>query len=70
MTDLPGTTPNDTTAETLHDDDGAALERSAEAIRDAKDAGGTVAAHEDITSLDDRRAGDQSVDPDGEGGTP
>lgn len=63
----PGTSTEDpTTAE----DGGTALERAGEAIREAKDAGGTVAANEDITTLDDQRAGDYSEDPGGEGGHP
>lgn len=72
MTDLPQTSPPETTPATasLSDDDGAALERSTASIREAKEAAGSVAAHEDITSLDDRRAGEQSEDPDGQGGAP
>ena len=49
------------------DDGGAALERSAASIREAKDAEGTVAAHEDITTLDAQRAETHSEDPGAEG---
>lgn len=72
MSDQPETSqPETTPAETqVADDHGAALERAAESIREAREAGGTVAAHEDITTQDDARAGEHSEDPDGEGGHP
>ena len=71
MTDLPGSLPETSTTD-LHveDDHGAALERSADAIREARDAEGGVAAHGDITSADADHAGEASEDPDGQGGTP
>jgi hypothetical protein len=52
------------------DDHGAALDQAAESIREAHDAEATVAAHDDITALDDERAGEYSEDPNGEGGHP
>lgn len=69
-TDLPETNQPDTTAEdpTTTESGETALGRADEAIREAKDAGGTVAANDDITTLDDQRAGDYSEDPGGEGG--
>ena len=45
-------------------------ERSAESLREAREAEGTVAASDDITSRDDERAGEYSEDPGGEGGHP
>lgn len=51
-------------------DDGGPLDRATESIREARDAEGTVAAHDDITSLDEQRAGEYSEDPGGEGGHP
>jgi hypothetical protein len=72
MTDLPATDqPDPSTARPdVADDHGAALDRAADAIRDAQEAQGSVAAHDDITSRDDDRAGEYSEDPDGEGGHP
>ncbi|GAA3564562.1 hypothetical protein GCM10022197_20290 [Microlunatus spumicola] len=82
MSDLPETnqsetseaeaTRPDTSTEdpTRTEDGGTALEQAGEAIREAKDAGGTVAANEDITTLDAQRAGEYSEDPGGEGGHP
>lgn len=52
------------------DDGGAALERAEEAIDDARDAGASVAANDDITARDDERAGEYSETPDGESGAP
>ena len=71
-TTQPDTTRPDTSTEdpTTTADGETALERSGDAIREAKDAGGSVAASEDITTLDDQRAGDYSEDPNGEGGHP
>ena len=69
-------TPADTTAETAgqartgDDDGGAALERAQDAIDEAHDAQGSVAAHDDITSRDEAMAGEYSEDPGGEGGHP
>jgi hypothetical protein len=68
MTDQPETT--ETGPQTGSDDGGEALERSAESIREAQDAEGQVAAHDDITTLDAARAGEYSEDPGGEGGHP
>lgn len=62
MTDQPN--PETTEA------DQTPLERAAESIREARDAEGEVAAHDDITTLDDERAGIYSEDPDDEGGHP
>jgi len=77
MSDLPETAQPetdqpDTSAEDPTTTEGGetALGRADDAIREAKDAGGTVAANEDITTLDDQRAGDYSEDPNGEGGHP
>lgn len=50
--------------------DRSALDRADESIREARDAEGAVAARDDITTLDDARAGVNSEDPDGEGGHP
>jgi hypothetical protein len=50
----PGTPPAD---------DGSALDRAATAIHEARDAEGTVAANDDITSRDDERAEQHSDDP-------
>ncbi len=63
MTDQPNTDPTT-------DADETPLERAAESIREAKDAEGEVAAHDDITTLDDERAGEYSEDAGGEGGHP
>jgi len=52
------------------DDGGAALDRAEEAIDDARDARASVAANDDITALDDERAGEYSETPDGESGAP
>jgi hypothetical protein len=69
--DLPETDqPETATAAPATDDHGDALERSAESIREARDAEGTVAANDDITARDDERAGEYSEDPGGEGGHP
>lgn len=69
MSEQPGT--NDPTpSSTPEDDRGAALERAAESIREAQDAEDRVAAHDDITTRDDERAGEYSEDPGGEGGHP
>ena len=75
-----GETPAETTAETAaetagqartgDDDGGAALERAQDAIDEAHDAQGSVAAHDDITSRDEAMAGEHSEDPGGEGGHP
>ena len=63
--------PDTTNAPPAVDDDGgAALERSSGSIREAREAEGSVAAHDDITSLDEQREGEHSEDPDGEGGAP
>jgi hypothetical protein len=71
MTDLPSEVQPQTTAETTTEDDhGAALERAAGSIQEAREAEGTVAAADDITSQDEERAGEHSPDPDGEGGRP
>lgn len=76
MTDLPddpqpaATIDGTTTDEATADDQSAALDRAAGAIREAKDAEGTVAANEDITSRDDEHAGENSDNPDGGGGLP
>ena len=71
------TEPNATPPENAHspsgesrDDQGAALDRAAESIREAQDAEGTVASSDDITSRDAERAGEHSEDPGGEGGHP
>lgn len=77
-------TPDETTSETREetpagearpgetggDDGGAALERAQEAIDEAQEAEGAVAAHDDITSRDDTMAGAYSEDPGGEDGHP
>lgn len=82
--EAPDETPADTSVETSagapteegrtgqdgDDDGGAALERAQEAIDDAQDAQGSVAAHDDITTRDDAVAGKYSEDPGGEGGHP
>jgi hypothetical protein len=72
MTDLPATDQPDPSTSTsgVVDDHGAALERAAQSIREAQDAEGGVAAHDDITTRDDERAGEYSEDPNGEGGHP
>lgn len=75
VTDQPAETQPDTTDASTDgppadDDQSAALDRSAEAIREAKDAEGTVAAHDDITAADEDRSGEASQDPEGEGGMP
>jgi hypothetical protein len=80
MTDLPADPQPDTRMDDETDlpasgssdkgDDGAALDRAAESIRDAQAAEGTVAANEDITSLDEQRAGEHSETPDGGGELP
>lgn len=73
MSDLPESTqPETDQPQPAHvaDDHGEALERSAESLREAREAEGTVAASDDITSRDDERAGEYSEDPDGEGGHP
>jgi hypothetical protein len=67
MSDLPSENEPETT---LTDDHGAALERAAESIHEAHDAEGRVAAHGDITTADDAKAGEYSEDPDGTGGHP
>ncbi len=63
--DTSGTSPETTT-----DDQGAALDRASEAIDEAREAEGSVAASDDITSHDEARAGEHSEDPDGTGGHP
>jgi hypothetical protein len=85
MSDLPDSTQPDTSeldntepdpsasntdVASPDDEDGAALRRSAESIREAREAEGGVAASDDITTLDEDRAGEYSEDPDGEGGHP
>jgi len=50
--------------------DAGLLDRAKESIREAHDAEGQVAAHGDITTLDDERAGVHTEDPGGEGGHP
>jgi hypothetical protein len=71
VTDPDPSLPETTAPEPTTDDDhGAALERSADAIQDAQEAGGGVAANDDITSLDERREGENSDNPDGGGGLP
>lgn len=74
MSDLPESTQPKTdqpaTESQLPDDHGEALERSAASIREAREAEGTVAANDDITTRDDERAGEYSEDPGGEGGHP
>lgn len=78
MSDLPAgprpqpdpSTDVSTDGPPVESDDGEALERAAGSIRDAKAAEGTVAANEDITSLDDQRAGEHSETPEGGGGLP
>jgi hypothetical protein len=62
-----GTPP---TSPGVADDHGEALERSAEAIREARDAEAPVADRDDITVRDDERAGVYSEDVGGEGGHP
>ena len=52
------------------DDGGAALERAEEAIDDARDAGASVAANDDITARDADKAGEYSETPNGEPGAP
>ncbi|SDU99821.1 hypothetical protein SAMN04488544_3219 [Microlunatus sagamiharensis] len=52
------------------DDGGAALERAEEAIDDARDAGASVAANDDITARDADKAGEYSETPDGQSGAP
>lgn len=49
---------------------GTTLDRVAESIREARAAQASVAAHGDISTLDDQRAGEYSEDPGGEGGHP
>lgn len=62
-------TPETTTASVPDEDgQGAALDRAAEAIQEAKDAGGRVAANDDITAVDAQRAGDAAPDPEADGG--
>jgi hypothetical protein len=72
MTELPDDIQPQTTTSgaPAEDDQGAALARAGEAIDEARGAEGDVAAHDDITSRDDARAGQHSEDPDGEGGHP
>jgi hypothetical protein len=72
MSDLPETPTTESPADPSapDDDGGAALESSADAIQEAREAEGTVAAADDITSEDDDRAGEHSLDPDGQGGQP
>ena len=62
--------PDPPTTSGVEEDQGAALDRAAASIREARDAEGSVAANDDITSRDDERAGVHSEDPDGEGGHP
>lgn len=69
MTDQPATS-QPAPGPHVEDDHGAALDRADESIREAKDAAGTVVAHDDITTADDDRAGEYSEDPGGEGGHP
>lgn len=52
------------------DDGGEALERSAAAIKDAREAEAPVAASDDITARDDEMAGEYSEDSYGEAGHP
>jgi hypothetical protein len=72
MSETPADHQHDTSTSgpAVEDDAGAALDRSASSIHEAKDAAGTVAAHEDITVRDAERAGEHSEDPDGTGGHP
>ena len=74
MTDQPDTSQPDEQTSHEHppvaDDDGAALERAAESIKEAEAAEGDVASNDDITVLDEQRAGAYSEDPDGSGGHP
>lgn len=62
------TTP-ETTTESVPDEQGedVALDRAADAIQEAKDAGGRVAANDDITAVDAQRAGDAAPDPAADG---
>ena len=67
----PDSTPTDPAATPgAGDDQGAALDRAADSIREAREAEGGVAANDDITTRDDERAGEYSEDPGGEGGHP
>ena len=68
MSDQPTPEPNPATP--AEDDQGAALERAAESIQEAQEAGGRVVANDDITTADEARAGEHSQSPDGEGGRP
>ncbi len=52
------------------DDGGAALDRVEEAISEARDAGTSVAANDDIITRDDEKAGEYSETPEGQGGAP
>ena len=74
MTDQPAVPEPADQPSTEHahvtDDHGAALRRSADSIKEAEDAEGVVAGHDDITTLDAQRAGEYSEDPDGSGGHP
>ena len=69
MSDLPDTDQPAPTTD-AGDDQGEALDRAAASIREARDAEGTVAANDDITTRDAERAGEHSEDPGGEGGHP
>jgi hypothetical protein len=72
MSDAPETSQPETTDEdpTVDEHGETALEHTEKAIHEARDAGGSVAASGDITTLDDQRAGEYSEDPGGEGGHP
>ena len=72
MTDQPADQPSteQPSHEHVTDDHGDALRRSAASIKEAQDAEGVVAGHDDITTLDAQRAGELSEDPDGSGGHP
>ncbi|SER08865.1 hypothetical protein [Microlunatus flavus] len=66
----PDPTPAPAAGDPAGDDHGAALERSAEAIDEAREAEAPVAARDDITTRDSEMAGEYSEDPGGEGGHP
>jgi hypothetical protein len=68
--EAPGAADEPRTDPVGGDDGGAALERAQEAIDDARDAEGGVAANDDITTHDDAMAGEYSEDAYGEGGHP
>ncbi|HEY0237682.1 MAG TPA: hypothetical protein VGC37_03480 [Friedmanniella sp.] len=70
MSDPTDTPQSATSPETTTDDQGAALDRASDAIDEAREAEGRVAASDDITSRDEAHAGEHSEDPDGSGGHP